>query len=35
MYKFRQTNDARMKEAGDIAGKRNRLPHEEFTYGIP
>ena len=35
MYKFRQTHDARMKEASNVPGKRNRLPPEEFTYGMP
>ena len=35
MYQFRQTHDARMKEASGFPQKNNKLPPEEFTYGMP
>ena len=35
MYQFRQTHDARIKEASGIPQKRHRLPPQDFTYGIP
>lgn len=35
MYEFRKTNDARMKEATGIPNKVNKLPSEDFTYGMP
>ncbi|CAI2374087.1 unnamed protein product [Moneuplotes crassus] len=35
IYKFRQQHDARVKEPKIGAGRRNNLPPEEFTYGIP
>ena len=35
MYKFRQTHDARMKEAAGVSNKGTKLPPEEFTYGMP
>ena len=35
MYKFRQSNDARMKVASGVPNKVKRLPPEEFTYGMP
>ena len=35
MYKFRQTHDARMKEPTNVPNRRNKLPAEDFTYGMP
>ena len=35
MYEFRRTHDARMKEASGFPRRQNRLPPQEFTYGIP
>ncbi len=34
-YKFRQENDARVKEPKMRAGRKDNLPPNEFTYGMP
>ena len=34
-YNFRKSNDARMKESSGMPNKVNKLPPEDFTYGMP